>query len=147
MTDTGLQIFDRTLQTSHSWLNEINQRTGRQDRQLAYAALRSSLHALRDRLTLEEATHLGAQLPTLVRGIYYEGWNAQVNPRKDSREEFLEQIRNNLAEHTEIQPEEACRAVFSLLDEKISAGEIDDVRDTLPDDFAGLFEKPEPVSE
>jgi uncharacterized protein (DUF2267 family) len=34
------------------------------------------LHALRDRLPPEIAVHLSAQLPMLVRGIYYEGWKA-----------------------------------------------------------------------
>jgi len=29
---------------------------------------------LRDRLTVDEAVNLGAQLPMLVRGFYYEGW-------------------------------------------------------------------------
>jgi uncharacterized protein (DUF2267 family) len=30
------------------------------------------LHALRDRLTVEEASDLAAQLPMLIRGLYYE---------------------------------------------------------------------------
>ena len=40
------------------------------DHRSAYRALRSVLHVLRNRLTPEQAVHLGAQLPLLVRGIF-----------------------------------------------------------------------------
>jgi Uncharacterized conserved protein (DUF2267) len=43
-------------------------------------ALRSVLHVLRNRLTPEQAVHLGAQLPLLVRGIFYEGWRIAGKP-------------------------------------------------------------------
>src|SRR5271165_2158597 len=46
----------------------------------AYRALRSVLYVLRDRLTPEQAVHLGAQLPILVRGTYYEGWRIAGKP-------------------------------------------------------------------
>ena len=49
------------------------------DRRSAYRALRSVLHVLRDRLTPEQAVHLGAQLPLLVRGIFYDGWRIAAN--------------------------------------------------------------------
>jgi len=42
------------------------------DERRAYNALRAVLHALRDRLTTEEIAQFGAQLPTFVRGVYYE---------------------------------------------------------------------------
>lgn len=38
------------------------------------------LHVLRNRLTLEQAVHLGAQLPLLVRGIVYDGWRIAGKP-------------------------------------------------------------------
>jgi len=44
-----------------------------EDRHHADVALSAVLHALRDRLTVSEAAQLGAQLPMLVRGFYYEG--------------------------------------------------------------------------
>jgi hypothetical protein len=33
------------------------------------------LHVLRDRLTIQEAVQPGAQLPMLIRGLYWEGWD------------------------------------------------------------------------
>ena len=43
------------------------------DHRSTYRALRSVLHVLRNRLTPEQAVHLRAQLPLLVRGILYDG--------------------------------------------------------------------------
>lgn len=73
MSVTGLDVFDSTLQKTNEWLQQIMQQLGTDSRQEAYIGLRATLHTLRDRLPLEVVAHLGAQLPMLVRGIYYEG--------------------------------------------------------------------------
>src|SRR6266851_4782007 len=72
MSTTGLEVFDTTVQKTNIWLKDIMQALGWEDRHKAYVALRITLHALRDRLTPEEASQLGAQLPMLIRGLYYE---------------------------------------------------------------------------
>ena len=71
MSANGLDVFDKTLQTTNIWLNEIMERVG-PDRQVAWKVLATVLHKLRDRLPVELAAHLGAQLPLLVRGVYYD---------------------------------------------------------------------------
>ena len=54
---------------------------------------RPVLHTLRDRLTVEEAAHLSAQLPLLIRVIYFEGWHPAHKPTKERfKEQFLDQI-------------------------------------------------------
>jgi hypothetical protein len=60
---------------TNSWLKELMELMGWEDRHRAYHALRVVLHALRDHLTIDEVVTLGAQLPMLVRGFYYEGWH------------------------------------------------------------------------
>jgi len=93
MSSTGLEVFDKTLQITHIWLDEVMAELG-PDRQRAYHALRSVLHALRDRLPLNLAAHFGAQLPLLVRGIYDDSWHPQpATTREREQEEFLEHVR------------------------------------------------------
>ena len=71
-------IFDGTLQKTQIWLNELMTALDWENHpHKAYLALRTVLHALRDRLTVEEAVQLGAQLPMLVRGFYYRRLDAQ----------------------------------------------------------------------
>jgi uncharacterized protein (DUF2267 family) len=89
MSTTGLEIFDTTLQKTHVWLNDVMHKLGWQDeRPRAYLALRTVLHALRDRLPVEEATHLGAQLPMLIRGFYYENYPSISPSRSGTKRSF-----------------------------------------------------------
>ena len=106
MSATGLDVFDRTLHKTNAWLSDLMEALGRQDRHAAYLALRTTLHALRDRLTVEEVAQLGAQLPMLVRGFYYEGWDPTGTPlRVRHKEEFLARIQEEFRSDEPIDPE------------------------------------------
>jgi uncharacterized protein (DUF2267 family) len=136
---SAIDVFDSTLQKTTVWLNEIMAGVGVDDPHVAYIALRSALHALRDRLTLAEATQLGAQLPMLVRGLYYEGWSPTRNPVKWNAAGFLAHIRDGFRGIVDVEPEIVARAVFRVLAKHISSGELDDVRAILPADIRTLF--------
>src|SRR4051812_19750729 len=90
MSLISLEVFDTTLQKTNEWLQEIMQELATESRQEAYVVLRATLHTLRDRLPLEVTAHLGAQLPMLIRGIYYEAWRPSLEVRKMHRDEFFE---------------------------------------------------------
>jgi uncharacterized protein (DUF2267 family) len=131
MSETGVAAFDRTIQKTHIWLNDITQELG-VDRETAYSALRATLHVLRDRLPVDEAVHLGAQLPMLVRGMYYEGYRPSVAPFKDRHQDvFLERMRVELRRDG-LDPVLVARAVFSVLSDHVAAGEARHVREILP---------------
>ena len=136
---TGIEAFDHSLQLTNLWSKDLMRRLGTEDRHLAYLALRTTLHALRDRLAVDEAAHLGAQLPMLVRGLYYEGWRPAGKPAKErSREAFLAHVRAE-AHALDFDPEPAARAVFGLLADRITAGEIEDVKSMLPKPIRELW--------
>jgi uncharacterized protein (DUF2267 family) len=139
MAATGLDVFDKTVQTTHIWLDEIMAGIG-PDRQTAWHTLGAVLRALRDRLPLDLAAHLGAQLPLLVRGLYYDQWHPAGQPeRLRSREEFLARVAEGLAGGRAIGAEDATRTVFATLARHVTAGQVRKVVDALPADLRTLW--------
>jgi len=122
MSNTGFAPFTTTLDKTNRMLHEIEDALGwpRDRRNQSYAALRAVLHALRDRLTVEEAAQLGAQLPMLVRGIYYEGWDPTRAPVKMRRDEFFDRVRQEFRR-------------------RVTEGEWADIVSTMPKDLASAL--------
>jgi uncharacterized protein (DUF2267 family) len=140
MSVTGLDVFDTTVHKTNTWLKDVAQNLGVQDRRKAYRSLRATMHALRDRLTVEEAAQFSAQLPMLMRGIYYEGWDPTGKPLRERHlNEYLAQVRRELGPDDDIDPEQAARAVFHAFAQHITAGEIDDVKQVLPREIRELW--------
>jgi len=128
------KLFATTLQKTHVWLEEIMSRLGWEDPHRAWSALRAVLHALRDRLTVEDAAALGAQLPMLVRGAYYEGWSPSHKPERIRHEqEFLDRVADELQGYQDqVDLEEMTRVVFDVLTEHVSFGEAEHLFKILP---------------
>lgn len=140
MADTNVSGLDATIHKANEWINEVKNEMGCTDRNDAYLALRSTLHALRDRLMPEEAIDLGAQLPMLIRGIYYEGYTTSGKPIKvRQKKDFINLVERELTRNPEIDPEEAAEGVFAVIGRKISQGEINDIKSTLPKEIKELW--------
>jgi uncharacterized protein (DUF2267 family) len=140
MSQTGLEVFDTTLHKTNSWLKDLAQALGQADRHRADLALRATLYALRDRLTVEEVAQLGAQLPMLIRGFYYEGWDPTGTPvRARHIEQFLARIEQKLRGDERVDAERLAHAVFAVLEQRVSAGEIEDVMHVLPAEIRDLW--------
>jgi uncharacterized protein (DUF2267 family) len=140
MSTTGLPVFDTTVQETNLWLKAIMEALHTDDRHLAYLALRATLHALRDRLGPENAVHLAAQLPMLLRGLYYEGWRLAASQTKErTRANFLEHVRRELPRGATIDPHVAARAVFGVMWAKLDLGEVGKVIDRLPPELKELW--------
>jgi uncharacterized protein (DUF2267 family) len=143
MSASGLDVFDRSLETTHVWLNEICNDLG-PDKQVAWKVLSTVLHKLRDRLTINLAAHLGAQLPILVRGVYYDQFEPGHMPSEHrSREDFVREVAEWLSDTRPVDPEEAVRSVFRVLSRHVSEGQINKVRDALPKSLRRLWEEAE----
>ncbi|HEX2707985.1 MAG TPA: DUF2267 domain-containing protein, partial [Solirubrobacterales bacterium] len=118
-----LSIIERSIEKAHIWLNEVAEQLGTEDRQEAYRALRAYLHALRDRLPVNEAAQLAAQLPELIRGIYYEDWKPGATPVKyRGFDEFLKRVAKEAVLDGETEASYAVSAAAIVLRRHVSAG-------------------------
>jgi uncharacterized protein (DUF2267 family) len=134
-------LFANTIEKTALWLEDLAQELGNISLERAYSILRAVLHALRDRLTVDEAVTLGAQLPMLVRGFYYEGWRPAGRPeRYRHKEEFFQQVCRHYPGLTE--PEQAVRGVFQFLEGHVTGGELKHVREQLPPEIRALWYVP-----
>jgi uncharacterized protein (DUF2267 family) len=140
MSATGLEVFDKTLQSTNIWLNEITEAIG-PDRQVAWKVLSVVLHKLRDRLPVDLAAHLGSQLPLLVRGVYYDQFQPARQPvRCDTVEAFVAEVQEWLADIRPVDAKDATRAVFATLSHHLPEGQIDKVMGALPRPIRSLWE-------
>jgi uncharacterized protein (DUF2267 family) len=141
MTDTGVRSFDSSVQTAREWLNHLMEELHHShSEQETYQAMRAVLQVLRDRLPVENAAQFAAQLPLVLKGVYYEGWDPSGKPEKiRSQEEFIEKIREALPRRNDYEPERFARAVFKMLEERLSGGELKNVKSTLPKEILELW--------
>ncbi len=144
MSKTTLSVFQNTLQKSEAWLHDIMNLLNWDDQQHAYKALRAVLHVLRDRLPVEEATDLAAQLPMLIRGLYYEGWNPSAKPKRlKTVDAFVANVNTHLNAGgfgADADAEEITRAVLKVIADHVTQGEIDDVMGSLPEPLRQLWD-------
>lgn len=135
MSANGLDVFDKTIQTTNIWLNEIMEDIG-PDRQVAWKVLSVVLHKLRDRLPVELAAHLSAQLPLLVRGVFYDQYEPAKQPSDcHSLEEFCEEVGEWLRDTRPVDPHLAIRSVFKVLSRHVPEAQIVKIQDALPRDL------------
>jgi len=140
MSAVGLQALDHAVQITHVWINDLDQRVGWDNKPRTYRLLKAVLHALRDWLQINESAHLAAQLPELLRGAYYEQWRPAATPvKKRSKADFIARVADSFKTDPMENPAQAILAVFELLSEKITRGEIKKVRHSLPQELQNLW--------
>lgn len=142
MSVTEATLIDVSAQKTHLLLHELAEELGRTgDERYALRVLRAFLHTLRDRLGVEEAAHLAAQLPELVRGIYYEEWRpATVPHRYHDVDGFLGRVAEAGALAGETEAAYAVEASARVLGRHVGEGELAHVARALPERIAGLLD-------
>lgn len=143
MTTTNVPGLDASIQTTNEWLKELQEEGRFETRQQTYSVLRATLHALRDRLAADEAVHLAAELPLVLRGAYFEGWKVGKQEKYSDQEGFLQHLRERFG-RSPMQPSDdelfsAATAVFRVLKRRINAGELEDVRSNMPQELRDMF--------
>jgi uncharacterized protein (DUF2267 family) len=138
---SGFDVFDRATHKASQWLDEVGAELGWTERYDAYIALRAVLQTLRDLLPLEEAVEFGAQLPMILRGVYYENWKGIPSPGLPSDPRGpLDRVGDHLAEAF-LPPdgEGVTRAVLKVVARRVSDGEIHHIGHRLPPSVRRLW--------
>lgn len=139
----GISLLDGAPQQARIWIDEVDQAARCDDKQHAYRLLRATLHALRDWVDPNQAADLGAQLPVLIRGIYYEGWNPSATPRHPhGKEEFVATVQSNFSRDPLRNADLQIEAVFSVLNRHIARGQVEQMRNALQKPLRALWPEP-----
>jgi uncharacterized protein (DUF2267 family) len=129
------------VHSANTMVADIAEVFGTADRRFAYRMLRAWLHTLRDRLTVEETAHFAAQLPELVRGVYYDGWNPTRVPVRYGRDEFTARFAKEASIPVEDVSWTVAR-VSLIMQSHFSVGQLEHALAQLPewlrDIFAGI---------
>ncbi|MBD3616325.1 MAG: DUF2267 domain-containing protein [Gracilimonas sp.] len=135
-------LFNGYVLDASNWVNRLaNELSLEKRKDVAWNILREVMHVIRDRITIEEVHHLSAQLPTLIRGMFLEGYSVSGFPKKFHVAELEERINEVLKGAGDIQANEAFSAVLKILYERVSEGELSDIRGTLPKDIRAYWDE------
>jgi uncharacterized protein (DUF2267 family) len=113
--------------------------TGVADRDRATRAVAAVLHALRDRLTVEEAAQAAAQLPRDLQALWRAGEQAGRQPIKMHRPGFYDRVRTEAGLPSAREARLATAAVFTALKNTLSPGEAEDITAQLPGDLKEVW--------
>ncbi|EQD85005.1 hypothetical protein N599_17185 [Saccharopolyspora erythraea D] len=131
-------LFEHAVQTASAWVHDVGREFDTDDRHFAYRVLRTWLQTLRDRLPVETAAHFAAQLPELLRGVYYEGWNPSAVPEKYDAQEYVSRFA--VSANISVQDvHRAAPAVTAVALRHLSPGQVDKVLDRLPEEIRALL--------
>lgn len=140
MSAQGLEVIDHTVQLTHEWINELRERLAWSSSRDALRLLRVTLVQVRDHLGHEEVAQLSAQMPLLIRGMFFEGWKPAQTPLRDRKlDHFIAAIEDQVSEVMDWRGRQDILAVFKTLNNRISEGEIRDVKAALPEGIRELW--------
>ncbi|HYB36444.1 MAG TPA: DUF2267 domain-containing protein [Mycobacterium sp.] len=138
-TNTKVSALDHAMHTAHTWINDVAREFDTEDREFAYRVLRAWLHTLRDRLTVEASAHFAAQLPDLIRGVFYAGWNPNTVPEKYDaqayRVRFLREANISLED-----VDKAAAATTAAVLHHLPPAQMNKVLDQLPGEIRSLLQ-------
>ncbi|WP_067807092.1 DUF2267 domain-containing protein [Actinomadura formosensis] len=139
MSFTKVQALDRSIDSTNRWIADIAAAFGTEDRAFAYRTLRAWMHTLRDRLPVEAAAHLAAQLPELLRGVFYDGWSPAHVPHKYDAHEFTARFAEDANISRGDVPKTAA-IVTEVVIARSTAGSVDQALRHLPEELRRLLQ-------
>jgi uncharacterized protein (DUF2267 family) len=140
MPDTQVRALDDSVHTTNEWLKELADML-HVERETAYKALRGYLQTVRDCVGTDEAADLAAQLPLLLRGVFYHGWNPSKGPVRMDRGQFAAAVARSgqLIGPNDPDPFHVIRVTTEFLNRRVARGEMEDVIGRLQRDVRELM--------
>lgn len=138
MSSRGTHVFDSAVQSANAWFGGVSDELGTHDQRFVYRVLRVWLHELRDRLDVNDAVAFGAQLPELIRGIYYDGWTPSKVPIKVDLSEYV----RSFAVHARVgsaDVPELVGGISAAFAKRISPDFLNEITESLPHSLRQLF--------
>ncbi len=125
-----VSLFARTCNKAQIWINEMQKELKRLEGDAIYHLLKAVLQSLRDQMSIHEAAHFSAQLPLILRGSFFEGWNPYVTQQgAQSKDDFVASVKERLGPigitTSELEP--SILVALNVIKKHISAGEIKDL--------------------
>jgi uncharacterized protein (DUF2267 family) len=125
--------------TTTEFYRAVIRTSGGQSRETVRRATAAVFHALRDRLTPEEADQAAAQLSRELKTVWKQGEKPGRRPLKMNRTEFCDRIRADAGLGSTRDARWMALAVFGALKELLTPGEAEDVFAQLPKDLKELW--------
>ncbi|MET8834983.1 MULTISPECIES: DUF2267 domain-containing protein [Micromonospora] len=141
MAEQMISAFESSLDKTNVMLKEIESAYGwpKECRNQSYAAIRTVLHLLRDRMPVGQSVEFAQQLPVLLRGVYFDGWQPENVPIKLNREDFLYEVRQGFPYDVEGGTERVVQVVLDTLRKHVTQGEWEDVKSAMPKDLGRMI--------
>ncbi|RWJ52648.1 DUF2267 domain-containing protein [Mesorhizobium sp.] len=124
--------LNQSLQATQNWIGDLARRLRWHDRERVYQLLIAVLHALRDCLDRDQAVYMGAQLPAVLRGFYYEGWRPDRRAITRNRNSFLDRVHDGVHRDPAVDPEEVARSVLAQFADRLRAVGVEDPKASVP---------------
>ncbi|BAZ08516.1 hypothetical protein NIES4071_03210 [Calothrix sp. NIES-4071] len=118
------------------FIKHVQNEAGLSSRDEAINATRATLETIRERIVGDEAKDLASQLPKEL-GEYLHGREGE-NGAYFKCDEFIKKVSEREGVSTEVATKHA-RAIFSVLESAVSAGEFEDVRLNFSDDYSEIL--------
>ena len=142
--------FDKHAVKASEFLHKVANNLGDKDDLVkAERITKAVLHALRNRLSVEESFQFMAQLPLIIKGIYVDGWKfSKEFVRIKHLEEFIEEVYREAGKtasvdfETESSALKSISCVFSAIKNQVSKGEIDHIKAVFPKELKQLWDEP-----